>query len=119
VNDVVKYTGTGTKLYNSGTPIAVRGSILHNYYVKKLKLHQQYANIQNGDKIKFIYLNVQNPIKENIISFAQKFPEEIIDRKYVDYNKQWSVVFMAALNIMLNSVGWELEPKILLNEFFF
>ncbi|MDD4242723.1 MAG: DNA polymerase domain-containing protein [Bacilli bacterium] len=118
VNDVDKYTCTEIKLYNSGTPIAVRGAILHNYYVKNLKLEQQYARIQNGDKIKYVYLKKQNPIRENIMSFTEDFPEEIVARQYVDYQMQWDKVFMAALNIMLKSIDWELEPKLTLDEWF-
>jgi DNA polymerase elongation subunit (family B) len=118
-NEIIKYTGDSTKLYKSGTPIAVRAAILHNHYVKKQNLQQQYATITNGEKIKFVFLKKQNPIAENVMGFAQDFPEEIVARKYVDYQMQFDKCFMSALNIMLNAIGWELEKKITLDSFFF
>lgn len=118
VNDVVKYTGNSQKLYAKGCPIAVRGAILHNHYVKELKLQQQYRTIGNGDKIKYVYLKKQNPIRENIMAFTEDFPEEIVARQYVDYQMQWDKVFMAALNIMLKSINWELEQKLTLDDWF-
>ena len=117
VNNIIKYMAGG-KLYKPACPIAVRGSILHNYYVKQLKLEQKYANINGGDKIKFVYLKQQNPMRENVISFTKNFPEEVVDRRYVDHTKQFDTVFMSALDIMLKTIDWELYPKLTLDEFF-
>ena len=54
----------------------VRGSLLYNYYVKKLKLAHKYPLIQEGEKIKFIYLRKPNRIGENVVSFFQTLPKE-------------------------------------------
>lgn len=118
VNEVTKYTGNNVKLYASRCPIAIRGAILHNYYVKKLKLQQQYSNINNGDRVKFVFLKKQNPIRENVIAFSQGFPEEIVSRRFVDYEMQFEKVFMKPLDIMLGSIEWVLEQKLTLDDFF-
>jgi DNA polymerase elongation subunit (family B) len=118
VNEVLKYMGSGSTLYKKGAPIAIRAAILHNHYVKKLKLQQKYSTINNGDKVKFVFLKTQNPLAENVMAFAQDFPDEIVNRKYVDYPMQFEKVFLNPLNIMLNSIGWELEQKLKLDDFF-
>ena len=56
----------------------VRGALLFNHYVKQRKLDKKYAYIQNGEKIKFCYLKDPNPIRENVISFIQDFPRNLI-----------------------------------------
>ena len=84
VSDVVKYRSS-SNIYEKGTPIHVRGALLFNHYIKKEKLNNKYSLIQNGEKIKFIYLKKPNTIHENIISFIQEFPKELNLDKYIDY----------------------------------
>ncbi len=50
-------------IYVKGTPIHVRGSLLFNHYIKKNNLDQKYSLINNGEKIKFCYLKIPNPIQ--------------------------------------------------------
>ena len=100
-----------TDMYNKGCPIHVRGAILYNHYTKKAGLDKKYAPIQSGEKIKFLYLKVPNPIQENVLSFIQDFPRELGYEKYVDYDAQFNKSFIEPMKIILNAIGWSVERK--------
>jgi len=117
VSDVNKYHSS-TFIYDKGTPIHVRGALLYNHYVKQNKLDAKYSFIQNGEKIKFLYLSKPNPIHENVISFIQDFPHELNISKYVDYNLQFEKSFVYPLEAILDSIGWNVEKTITLESFF-
>ena len=107
-----------TDMYNKGCPIHVRGAILYNHYTKNFGLDKKYAPIQSGEKIKFLYLKVPNPIQENVLSFIQDFPRELGYEKYVDYDAQFNKSFIEPMKIILNAIGWSVERKISLESFF-
>ena len=64
------------EIYQKGTPIHVRGALLYNHLVRKNKVQNKYQMIQEGEKIKFIYLKTPNPAMENVISFFSTIPPE-------------------------------------------
>ena len=72
----------------------VRGSLLYNYYVKKLKLGHKYPLIQEGEKIKFIYLLKPNKMGEDVISFFQTLPKEFDIHGSVNYDWQFEKSFL-------------------------
>jgi len=116
-SDVNKYKSSST-IYSKGTPIHVRGALLFNHYIKEAKLTNKYSLIQNGEKIKFVYLKKPNIIHENIISFIQEFPKELNLDKYIDYELQFEKAFLEPLKIILDSIGWNIEKTINLELFF-
>jgi DNA polymerase elongation subunit (family B) len=117
-SDVNKYKSHST-LYTKGTPIHIRGSILYNSLIKNKNLEMKYAKIQNGEKIKFCYLKMPNPIQENVISFIQEFPLELGLNKYVDYELQFNKAFLDPLKFILDSIGWKVEKTVNLESFFY
>ena len=116
-SDVQKYQAS-SEIYIKGTPIHVRGALLFNHYIKQNKLTHKYSLIQNGEKIKFIYLKKPNSIHENIISFIQEFPKELNLDKYIDYELQFEKAFLEPLKIILDAIGWSVEKTINLESFF-
>jgi len=116
-SDVVKYKASST-IYAKGTPIHIRGALLFNHYVKKKKLDHKYSLIQNGEKIKFLYLKKPNIIHENIISFIQDFPKELGLDKYIDYDLQFEKAFLEPLKTILDAIGWSVEKTVNLESFF-
>jgi len=117
VNGLDKYRN-GTDIYAKGTPIHVRGALLYNHYVRRNKVENKYPVIQEGEKIKFLYLKTPNPIGENVISFFQQLPKEFNLEKYVDYQLQFEKSFLEPLKNVLESIGWQHEKRGNLMSFF-
>jgi DNA polymerase elongation subunit (family B) len=117
VSDVKKHKSHST-IYAKGSPIHVRGALLYNHYIKEYGLQNKYSEINNGEKIKFIYLKKANPIRENVISFINEFPREIGVDKYIDYELQFNKAFLEPLKTILDAIGWNVEKTVNLELFF-
>ena len=116
-NNLDKYRSSAD-LYKKGTPIQVRGALLYNHYIKKKKLQNKYPLIQEGEKIKFVYLQKPNPINEDIIAYFQTLPTELNLNKYIDYDTQFEKSFTAPLKNVLETIGWQVEKRGSLESFF-
>jgi DNA polymerase elongation subunit (family B) len=110
LNNLNKYTGSST-LYATRTPIQVRGALVYNHLIKTRKLNNKYPYIQEGEKIKFVYLKLPNPIQENVVSYLQTLPTEFNLEKYIDYDMQFTKSFLEPLNSVLNAIGWVSEKR--------
>ena len=117
VNGLTKWSDPVT-LYKKSCPIHVRGALLYNFQLKKRKLTYKYPLIQEGEKIKFCYLQKPNTVGENVISFISNFPTEIDIHKNVDYKLQFEKSFLYPLKIILDAIGWKTEKEVNL-EFLF
>jgi DNA polymerase elongation subunit (family B) len=118
LNGLVKYADKKT-IYGSGTPIHVRGALVYNHFLRNNKLDTKYPLIQNGEKLKFMFLKEPNTIQSNVISFPQGgIPEEFALSKYIDYNTQFTKAFLDPLKIILDSIGWQSEKTSSLEDFF-
>ena len=107
-----------SSIYSKGTPIHVRGALLFNHYNKKNKLTHKYPLIQDGEKIKFVYLKTPNRFGENVISFLQTLPKEFGLDKQVDYDLQFEKSFLEPIKVIMDKIGWKPE-KIASLEFLF
>tara|TARA_B100001778_G_scaffold93618_1_gene76493 strand:+ start:1068 stop:3554 length:2487 start_codon:yes stop_codon:yes gene_type:complete len=107
-----------SSIYGKGTPIHVRGALLYNFYNKKNKLTHKYPLIQDGEKIKFVYLKTPNKINENVISYLSTFPKEFGLDKQVDYDLQFSKSFLDPIKVIMDTIGWKPE-KVANLEFLF
>ena len=105
-------------IFKKSCPIHVRGSLLHNYYLKQNKLNNKYELIQNGDRIKFVYLKLPNSIKQNVVSFKDVLPKELKLHNYINYDLQFEKTFIEPLNLILNPIGWSAEEQATLEDFF-
>ena len=116
-NNLQKYTSTAD-IYQKGTPIHVRGSLLYNKLLKDQSLNLKYEKIQEGDKIKFLYLKEPNSLHENTIAFVTKLPKEFGVNKYVDYDLIFQKAFIDPLENILKPLGWNTEPQATLEDLF-
>ena len=117
VNNLSKYRHP-KDIYSKGTPIHVRGALLYNWYVKKYEVEHKHPFIQEGEKIKFMYLKTPNPLHENCISFFGELPKEFGIEKYVDYQTQFEKSFLEPLKNVLQCIGWTHEKVITIGSFF-
>jgi DNA polymerase elongation subunit (family B) len=116
-NGINKWSNPAT-IYSKGTPIHVRGALLYNFHNKKNKLTHKYPLIQDGEKIKFVYLKTPNKIGENVISYLNTFPKEFALDKQVDYDLQFSKSFLEPIKVIMDTIGWQPE-KVASLEFLF
>lgn len=91
--------------YMKGIPIYNRASINFNYLVKKYNL--PYQLIDNGTKIKYIYVIAQkNSLNQNVIGFVGKWPNEFNNMFVIDYDQQWQVTFQSVIERFFSVMGW-------------
>jgi DNA polymerase elongation subunit (family B) len=117
VNGLNQYSDSAT-LYKKGTPIHVRGAIMYNHLLKQKGVDKKYQIIQEGEKLKFTYLKVPNPSKEDVISFPIRLPKELGLHEYVDYDIMFTKSLIDPIQTVLDSVGWSVEKKSTLDQFF-
>lgn len=117
VSEITKYSDA-VSMYKKGTPIHVRGAILYNHVLKTKKLTKKYQPIKDGDKIKFCYMKVPNPIQENVLSCMAVLPKEFELEKYIDYDMQFEKAFLEPLKFIVEKIGWNVEKKSTLESFF-
>ena len=112
VNGLRKFK-SDTDVYSKGCPLHVRGSLLYNFYVSKKKLENKYPLIQEGEKIKYIYLKSDrsNWTRENVISFLNTFPRELGMENFLDRKAQFQKAFLDPLQIITSVINWDTEKK--------
>lgn len=119
VSEITKYTEKDKNtFYAKGTPIHVRGSILYNVLLERHKLTKKYQKISDGDKIKFCYMKVPNPLHENVLSVLTVLPKEFNMEKYIDYDLQFEKTYLEPLKSIVTTFGWNTEPTASLLGFF-
>ena len=100
-------------IYRKSTPIAVKGALIYNHFVKEKGLDRKYNLINDGEKVKFVMLKRQNPIAgskgDQVISFPNRLPVELGLHKYIDYDTQFKKSFIDPLTSILDTVRWRTE----------
>lgn len=116
-NGLNDYKSSNT-IYKKGTPIAVKGALLFNHHLKRFGIDKKYQEIREGEKVKFIYLMVPNPISDAVISFQSSLPREFDLHRFVDYQTQYEKKFLKPLKTILDTVGWVEEEQSTLDSLF-
>lgn len=108
----------------SGCPIHVRASLLYNKYIAHHGLLSKYDKIEDGSKMKFIYLKVPNPVwNQNVIGFPNDrkhmhFIEENGLLEYVDYKEMFTGLVHKPLEPLIELVDWNFTKTVKLSDFF-
>ncbi len=106
-----------TTIYKKATPIHVRGALLYNNLLKEKKLDKRFPLVQQTDKIKFCYLKMPNPLRENVISCPGNLPRQLGLNQYIDYETQYDKSFVEPLRTILDAIGWKAEKQSSLDSF--
>ena len=105
-------------IYRKATPIHVRGALVYNHMLKQKKLDSRFQVVQNGDKIKFCYMKLPNPLRENVVSCPGTLPRQLGLEQYIDYDVQFDKAFVEPIKTILDAIGWRVEKKSSLESFF-
>lgn len=116
VKDIEKYWVRGN--FQSQTPIHVRGSVIYNEMLKKLKLTNKYETIASGEKIKYVYLKNPNPAKDYVISCPNGMPAEFKMNDYIDYDLQFEKGYLKPIESIATTLGWQVEKRATLEDWF-
>ena len=117
VRSLSKYVDAAS-IYRRATPIHVRGALVYNNLIKQRKLQNKYQEINNGDKVKFSYMKLPNPIHENVLAAPNGIPEEVDLDRYIDYDLQFDKGYLEPIRTILDAVGWQTEKTQTLEDFF-
>jgi len=116
-NNLDKYVDHAN-IYRKGTPIHIRGSLLFNTHLERHDVQAKYERIHSGEKVKFLYLKKPNRLFENVVAFKDVLPEEFNIRDAVDYDTQFEKAFVEPIRTILDAVGWQVERRATLEDFF-
>lgn len=106
----------GATIYKKGTPIHVKGSLIFNTLLKQHGI-RNIQPISEGDKIKFSYLKMPNPIKDTVISVPEYLPDEFGLDRYIDRELQFEKTFLQPIISICDVIGWKLEETATLESF--
>ena len=104
-------------VYRKATPIHVRGALTYNHLLKQRKLDQRFPLINEGDKIKFCYMKVPNPTRENVFAVPNALPPQLALEQFIDYDMQFDKAFVEPIKTILDAIGWRVEKKANLDNF--
>jgi hypothetical protein len=83
-----------------------------------MNLTKRYQVIQEGEKIKFIYLKQPNLFNNNTLAFLSGLPKQLDAEQYIDYDLQFEKSFIEPLSIILSTINWQTEKIETLDCFF-
>lgn len=88
-------------------PINSRAAIVYNDYIEKNNIPLQ--KLEEG-KANYIFLKEPNPCRSNVIAFKDPKLFEITNLKeYIDYNLLFEKFYDGLLEIITNSLGWNIS----------
>lgn len=106
VKDYKKYAIDFSKGMNflPSTPIHNRASINHNYMVQKYQL--PYKEIDDGAKVKYIFLNSNNELHQNVIAFDDEWPALFNEKFKIDRDTMFEKTFLDISQRMFDALGF-------------
>jgi DNA polymerase elongation subunit (family B) len=116
-NNLLKYSDSRS-VYRKGTPQQVKGALIYNHLIEKMELDKKYPLINEGEKIKTIYLREPNKCGTNCISFIDNLPKEFELENKIDYETQFEKTFLKPMKTILEAIGWTHEKVSTLEDLF-
>jgi len=91
-------------VYPKACPIHVRASMNYNYYIEKYKL--SLMQINNGTKMKFVFVKPNNELRQNVVGFVGNWPKEFDNFFEVDRDELWTKTFQATMQRFFDVMDW-------------
>lgn len=121
VNGITKYTGPEDPDPNNpskisflkGAPVHVKAAMYYNNLLAFFKVTDRFAPIEDGEKIKYVYL-LDNPYKINVLAIKGfEDPKEIseIVEKYIDSDALFEKELRNKIHDFYQALGWGLIPS--------
>ena len=91
-----------------GCPVHVKAAIAHNDLVKHFKQDKKYGFINNGDKIRWVYLK-NNPLGLKVVAYkGYEDPPEIMEfiRNTMDIDKIYDQAMTKKIGMFYDSLDW-------------
>lgn len=116
LNDIAGVGGVSRidyQLGDKGIPIGSRAAIVHNEYTRKKGIQGKFNAISAGDKCKRLFLRLPNQFNSNIVAYTnEEFTEELLQHKnIIDYDTNFEKMFLKPLQIMVDSLGYNLNKE--------
>lgn len=108
VNNVNKYYDLKT-IFKKGTPQNSKAALIHNEYIKKLKITDKINEIKDGDKINLIKLKLPNPTNSDVFAYSGAWSPLFELDEYADYQDQFEKVFGKPFNALINVTPYTLD----------
>lgn len=115
VSDIEKYK-SANEIHAKGCPIQVKSAIFHNLLLKQMDI-TEFPTIKSGEKIKFVYMDRNNPYGVTSMAFSSILPPQFKLDKYVDRRKQFEKGFLEPIKTITNAIGWNAEKTATLDDF--
>ena len=120
VKGIKKYTerDNGKSLWNSsnsmrtrfkkGAPVHVKAAISYNDLLKYFKRDNKYGFINNGDKIRWVYLKTNSFGFETMAYKGHEDPPEILQfvRDNIDIEKVYEQALKKKIQMVYSALGW-------------
>lgn len=107
VNNLEKYSDElGEPI--KGCPGHVKAALGYNKMLERRNLLDTYEKIQEGEKIKIIYLKDNPYYRDKAIAFKDYIPTEFNLKEFVDYDIMWNTVFEKPIKPFYTIQNWQL-----------
>lgn len=117
ISDIQKYADA-TTIYGKKCPPHVRGALLYNNLVRKMNLEHQLPLISSGDKIRYCYMKMPNPLQEDIFTCPDELPKQFGLEQYIDHHKQFDKAFIEPLMHLIKAAKISMSDDIDISQFF-
>ena len=94
--------------FKKGAPVHVKAAIAYNDLIKYFGKENKYNYIQNGDKIRWVYLKTNTLGLKTIAYKGHEDPSEIMEfiKSHINYEKIFNQLLTKKLDSFYKSLGW-------------
>lgn len=98
--------------HEKGAGPHAKAAIYYNTLLKKLNIADKHDEIRVGDRLRYVFINKNNPFGINVIAWKDKYPEEFKSLFEVDYGTMFKKVVLAPLDSFVEINKWShIDPS--------